>query len=95
MIWNLTGGWLFMVIAVVAMFSYLLGYFLDKIMMTDGFGVLGNMTVIAAGFVGGLYTYNVLGHLVSDLREGVVVGLIGAFATLTVAALGRAFVIRF
>lgn len=95
MIWNLSGGWLFIVVAIVAMFSYLLGYFLDKIMINDGFGPFGNMLVIASGFVGGVYVYNLYGHVVSDLREGVVVGLVGAFATLAVSAFGRAFILRF
>lgn len=95
MIWNLSGGWLFIVIAVVAMFSYILGYFVDKIMISDGFGPFGNMVVIGSGFVGAIYVYNIYGHVVSDAREGAVVGLVGAFITLAAAAIARSVVMRF
>lgn len=94
MIWNLTGGWLFMAGAVVTMFSFILGYYIDKIMGSDGFGPVGNMTIIAGGYLAGIYVYNYLGHRVDDMREGVIVGLSGAFVVLAVSAIGRSVLMR-
>jgi predicted cobalt transporter CbtA len=94
MIWNLSAGWLFMAIVVVSMFSYILGYILDRIMERDGFGPGGNMVVIAAGFFAAIYLYNRLGNLVSNMREGVIVGLAGAFVVLATLSLGRALLNR-
>lgn len=94
MIWNLSTGWLFMAIAIVTMFSYILGYLLDRIMERDGFGPTGNMFVFAGGFFAGIYVYNKLGHMVSSLREGMLVGIVGGFIILGMLSAGRAFMYR-
>lgn len=94
MIWNLPGGWMFMAIVVVTMFSYILGYLLDRIMEKDGFGPSGNMFVIAGGFFTAIYVYNRLGNHVTNLREAVLVGLAGGFVFLATLSLGRAMLYR-
>lgn len=94
MIWKLSGEWLFIAGAVVTMLSYILGYFIDKIMNSDGFGPFGNMVVISGGSFSGVYAYNWFGYRVDDLREGVAVGLAGAFVLLASAAIGRSLLMR-
>jgi len=94
MVWNLDTTWLFLAVAFVAMFAFMLGMALDGVMGDDGFGATGNMIVITAGFFLGVFCANSWGYRLNDLTVAVATGLGGAFVTLTVLALLKAAVGR-
>lgn len=79
MIWNLDFSWLMMAISIVAMLSYMFGLALDGIMGSDGFGPLGNMTIVTAGFFLGVFAANSYGVPLRDLTLATAAGLTGAF----------------
>jgi len=82
MLENLDVTWLFMAIAVVAIFSFILGMALDSLMAGDGFGPIGNMMVVTGGFFLGIFLANLYGIRFYDLQSAVGTGLIGAFVSL-------------
>lgn len=82
MLANLDVTWLFMAIVVVAIFSFIFGMALDSLMAGDGFGPLGNMVVVTAGFFLGIFLANLYGIRFYDLKTAVGAGLIGAFVSL-------------
>lgn len=90
MLWNLDISWLLMAVAVVAMLSYIFGLALDGVMGSDGFGPLGNMVIVTAGFFLGIFAANSYGIILHDLRSATGAGLGGAFLSLGVLACCKA-----
>ncbi len=86
MLWNLDLSWLLMAVAIVAMVSYIFGMALDGVMGSDGFGALGNMVVVTAGFFLGIFVANSYGITLRDLTIAIGAGLGGAFLSLALLA---------
>lgn len=84
MIWKIDPFWLFFSFMLVTMLSYLFGYFLDRILNRDGFGPVGNMIFLVAGFFGSIYFSNLYGIRFWNVQVAVAAGLAGSFAMLTV-----------
>ena len=82
---------LFTTIVVV---SFFLGNAMDGIFGRHGFGIFGNMIIIAAGFLIGVWVSRYFGYPVGNLRFGVVVGLTGSFVSLLVLAIVKALLNR-
>jgi hypothetical protein len=94
MFWNLDPIWLAMAIAMVAIVSFMLGMALDALMDDDGFGPVGNMLVMTAGFFGTIIGANQHGIIFRDLAQATATGMVGAFACLTLVALVKAALSR-
>lgn len=62
--------------------SFFLGNAMDGVLGGHGFGIFGNMIIIVAGFLVGLWFGKYYGFSVTTLRIGVVAGLIGSFTCL-------------
>lgn len=90
MLWNLDPSWLLTAFAVVAMLSYLFGLALDGVMGAEGFGPLGNMVIITAGFFLGIFSANSYGIFLENLTVATGAGLTGAFVSLGVLAVCKA-----
>lgn len=86
MLWNLDLSWLLMAVSIVAMLSYIFGMALDGVMGSDGFGPLGNMVVVTAGFFLGIFVANSYGITLRDLSLAIGAGLGGALISLGVLA---------
>jgi hypothetical protein len=67
--------------------SFFLGNAMDGVLGRHGFGVFGNMIVIAAGFLIGIWVSRYLGYPIGNFRFGIMVGLAGSFVSLLVLAL--------
>jgi hypothetical protein len=90
MLASLTVGWLIMAVSVVAILSFILGMALDKLMGGDGFGPIGNMVVVTAGFFLSIFCANLYGYHFHDLKLAVGTGLMGAFVVLGLLSLLKA-----
>ena len=90
MLWNLDVSMLAFAIVTVALFSFALGMMLDGVMGEDGFGPVGNMVVITAGFFLGVFAVNSYGLNLRDLTFATATGLGGAFVSLLSLALLKA-----
>ncbi len=66
--------------------SFFLGNAMDGVFKGDGFGIFGNMIVIAAGFFIGIWVSRYIGYPIGNFRFGIVVGLTGSFVSLLVLA---------
>lgn len=75
--------------------SFFLGNAMDGVLKDDGFGIFGNMIVIAAGFFVGLWVGRYLGYPVKDFKFGIVAGLGGAFVSLLALSIIKAVLNRF
>jgi len=95
MLWNLEAGWLMMAVALVAVVAFFFGAALDAIMREDGFGPVGNMLVLTAGFFGAILGANLYGIELDDLTIAMAVGLGGAFVAVMLLALMKAGLARF
>ena len=62
--------------------SFFLGNAMDGVLGNDGFGIFGNMVIIVAGFLVGLWFGKYYGYSVTTFRIGVIAGLIGSFTCL-------------
>ncbi len=89
MIWNLDISLLLGAVTIVTIVAFFLGYMLDGVMGSDGFGAVGNTVIITAGFFIGVLTYNNYGFAIADIREGTVVGLVGSFIALAGLGVGK------
>jgi uncharacterized membrane protein YeaQ/YmgE (transglycosylase-associated protein family) len=92
---HLSGDTLTFVIVLIMICCFFLGHAMDNIMEDEGFGAYGNMSVMCAGFLIGLYATSFLGYNMRDFRLASLGGLIGAFSLLAFCALSRALVRRF
>jgi energy-converting hydrogenase Eha subunit C len=79
-----------MAVALVAVISVFFGAIMDAIMRDDGFGPVGNMMLITAGFFASILLADYSGIAMAGLTLAAVAGLSGAFVTLAVLALFKA-----
>jgi hypothetical protein len=86
MLWNMDQMWLLMAVTVVAILGFIVALALDAIMGREGFGPLGNMAVITAGFFLGIFVANYFGVRLNDMTRAAVTGVGGAFVSLFVLA---------
>lgn len=75
--------------------SFFLGNAMDGVLQEDGFGIFGNMIVIAAGFFVGLWVGKYFGYPVRDFKFGIVAGLAGSFVSLLTLSILKALANRF
>jgi uncharacterized membrane protein YeaQ/YmgE (transglycosylase-associated protein family) len=92
---HLSADTLSFVIVLITICCFFLGHAMDNIMEDEGFGAYGNMALMWAGFVIGLYATSFLGYNMRDFRLASFGGLIGAFSLLAVCALSRSIFRRF
>lgn len=91
MLWNLGSGWLFLAVVSVGILSFIVAMALNAILGSEGFGATGNAIIVTAGFFFSIYTVNMLGYRLDDIRLAMFAGLGGAgFALLTLLALKAA-----
>ena len=79
--------WLVMSVTTVGLLSYVVSLAFNRIFDKDGFGTIGNMIVLTAGFFGGIVAAEYFGHTFRGLQMNTYVGIAGALATFVVAAL--------
>ncbi|PWJ84792.1 hypothetical protein C7441_10458 [Pseudaminobacter salicylatoxidans] len=94
MLWNLEPGWLLMAVALVAVVAFFFGAALDAIMREDGFGPVGNMVLLSAGFFGAILCANFYDIVLSDMTFAMAVGLGGAFVLFALLAFAKAAISR-
>ncbi|HET9535447.1 MAG: hypothetical protein ABWY13_13395 [Mesorhizobium sp.] len=94
MLWKLDPAWLMMAAALVTVLSFFFGSIMDAIMHEDGFGPVGNMAVIAAGFFAAILLVNYNGFAMPNLTVAMGTGLSGAFLILAALALLKAGLAR-
>jgi hypothetical protein len=94
MLSNLDASWFVFAVATVAIFGFMLGMALDGVMGDDGFGSMGNMVVITAGFFLGIFAANSWGVHFYDLKIAIGTGLGGAFIAVFFLALTKAGIER-
>jgi len=90
MLKNIDTSWLMMAFAAVSILSYIFSLGLDALMKRDGFGPIGNAAVMTVGFFLALFGGNAYGIRFYTFSEGVIAGLIGAFALFSVLAVLKA-----
>ncbi|MGL4405442.1 MAG: hypothetical protein ACRCT6_06755 [Notoacmeibacter sp.] len=87
MLAKLTAFWLTMAVTVVAVCSYFVALTVDGVFGKDGFGTIGNMVVLTAGFFGGIAVYERLGYYMHTLQTATLVGIGSALLTFITLAL--------
>lgn len=90
MISHLAGGWLLMVIATIAILSFVLGLIVDAIAEEDAFGAVGNALVIMAGFHLGVFAGREYSPLFEHIEAATIAGLFGALIALCTLSLMKA-----
>ena len=90
MLSNLDAGWLVMAVAMVAILFFMFGMALDALIADDGFGPIGNMVVLTAGFFLAIVGANWQGYTFGELLYAMLFGLSGAFACFSALALAKA-----
>jgi hypothetical protein len=86
MLMKLSGFWLGMAIICVGVGSYFIALTIDGVFGKDGFGTVGNMVVLTAGFFGGIAGYEWMGYNLTNLQYSTFVGVGGALLTFTCLA---------
>jgi hypothetical protein len=84
---KLSPFWLIMSVTVVAVLSYFVALSINGIFGKDGFGTLGNMFVLTAGFFGVFFVTDYFSYPVYGLQMSTFFGVGGALTTFTVLAL--------
>ncbi len=79
----------------IVVVSFFLGNAMDGVLGDDGFGIFGNMIVIAAGFFVGLWVGRYFGYPVNNFKFGIIAGLAGSFVSLLVLSIIKAVLNRF
>lgn len=92
---HLNADTLSFVLVLITICCFFLGHVMDNILNDEGYGAYGNMTVMMAGFIVGLYTTSYLGYNMRDFRLASTGGLIGAFALLAFLVFSRNLMRRF
>jgi uncharacterized membrane protein YeaQ/YmgE (transglycosylase-associated protein family) len=75
--------------------SFFLANAMHGVLGPDGFGIFGNMIVIVAGFVIGLWLGRYYGFSIRDFEIGVIAGLVGSFLSLLTLSVTKALLNRF
>jgi hypothetical protein len=86
---------LIFVIALITVCCFFLGHAMDNILADEGYGPYGNMAVMWAGFIAGLYAMNHLGFNMRDFKLAAFGGLIGSFSLLGLCVLIRSLFRRY
>jgi hypothetical protein len=86
---KLSAFWLIMAVTTVAVISYFIALMIDNVFGKDGFGTLGNMFVLTAGFFGGIIVAEHLGFHARGMHLATFVGLGSALGFFTLLALMR------
>lgn len=85
----------FLILATVAgMISYIVGFIMDGVMRRHGFGVIGNMLTLNAGFAIGLSLIQEYGRRGYSMDEKTVLAIGCAFLMLVTMALVKRFALR-
>jgi hypothetical protein len=87
MLGKLSFFWLMMAIVTVGLVSYFVSLMIDGVFGKDGFGTIGNMIVLTAGFFAGIVGAEAWGFHFRGLQMSTYVGVAGALALFTVLAL--------
>lgn len=95
MLLDLGTFWLVMAVTAVGVVALIFGSALDALMSDDGFGPLGNMLVLTAGFFLGILAANHFGWRFDQLVMACGVGLGGAFVAIAGLAAVKASLARF
>jgi hypothetical protein len=83
------------IIVLITICCFFLGHAMDNILDDEGYGAYGNMGVMWAGFVAGLYAMSYLGYNMRDYELAALGGLIGSFTLLGTCILSRSVFRRF
>jgi hypothetical protein len=86
MLSKLSFFWLLMAVTTVGIISYFISLMIDGVFGKDGFGTLGNMFVLTAGFFIGLIVWEAMGYRIRGLQMGTFIGVGSSLATFTVLA---------
>jgi hypothetical protein len=81
MLSKLSMFWVFMSVSTVGVISYFVALTIDGVFGKDGFGTLGNMAVLTAGFFLGLIVAEEIGYIVRGFQMATFVGIAGALST--------------
>ena len=90
MLWNLDFGWLVLAFGTVIGIAYMMSLMIESSIGREGFGPMGNATIITVGFFGTILLANHQGINLRELKDALIYGLGGAFALMLVAVLLRA-----
>ena len=80
--WHVSTDTLIFISTIILIFGFFLGHAMNGVLSEEGFGPYGNMGVIVAGFLGGIYLMQHYGFSMRDYRLAVSGGLIGSFTLL-------------
>ena len=81
MLGKLSFYWLSFAVITVGVLSYFIALTIDGIFGKDGFGTIGNMVVLTAGFFGGIMVYERAGYYLTNFQISTFVGVGGALLT--------------
>lgn len=87
MLSKLSAFWLIMAVTTIAVCSYFVALTIDGVFGKDGFGTIGNMIILTAGFFGGIVAYERVGYYLTNLQVATMVGVGGALLTFVTFAL--------
>ena len=87
MLGKLSFYWLSFAVITVGVLSYFIALTIDGIFGKDGFGTIGNMVVLTAGFFGGIMAWERAGYYLSNFQISTFVGVAGALLTFMTLAL--------
>ncbi len=95
MLWQLSLTEWLQSFAFIASLSYILGWFSNAIVHSNGFGHVGNWLVILAGSYLGLYVFNLQGYrFESNPNWTIAAVFVSAFVALIVGMLLKRMVLR-
>ncbi|MBN7757727.1 hypothetical protein JF546_14145 [Nitratireductor aquimarinus] len=94
MLMKLDTSWLLFALVAVTMISYILSLGLSAALGDDGFGTLGNATIITLAFFGTIYVFNERGTRFGSLLDAALAGLGGAFGALLLLVIIKAIIKR-
>lgn len=95
MLWQLSLTEWLQSFAFIASLSYILGWFANGILHSNGFGHVGNWLVILAGSYLGLYVYNLQGYRIeSEPNWTLAILFCSAFLALIVSITLKRWVVR-
>ena len=87
MLMKMSPFWLIMAVTTVALFSYAISLILNNLFGRDGFGTIGNMTVLTLCFFGGIAGAEYFGYTFRGLQMNAYLGMSCALVGYFVLAL--------
>ena len=94
MLSKLSVFWLGFAVVTVGVISYFLALMIQGVFGKDGFGTIGNMVVLTAGFFGGIVVYERLGYYLNNFQVSTYVGVGGALITFLILAFCKMIIDR-